>query len=31
MLLGIVRNFGDIKNEKHPEAFAQFTRALAGR
>jgi transcriptional regulator with XRE-family HTH domain len=31
MLLGIVRNFGDIQNEKHQEAFAQFSRALAGR
>jgi transcriptional regulator with XRE-family HTH domain len=31
MLLGIVRNFGDIQNEKHQEAFVQFTRALAGR
>jgi transcriptional regulator with XRE-family HTH domain len=31
MLLDVVRNFGDIQNEKHQEAFVEFTRALAGR
>jgi transcriptional regulator with XRE-family HTH domain len=31
MLLEIARNFGDIHNEKHQEAFSQLARALAGR
>ena len=31
MLLEIARNFGDIQNEKHQEAFSQLARALAGR
>jgi len=31
MLLNVVRNFGDIRNEEHREAISQLTRALAGR
>ena len=31
MLLEILRNFAEIRNEQHQEAFAQMTRALAGR
>jgi transcriptional regulator with XRE-family HTH domain len=31
MLLEIARNFGEIQNEKHQEAFSQLARALAGR
>ena len=31
MLLEIARNFADIQNEKHQEAFSQLARALAGR
>jgi transcriptional regulator with XRE-family HTH domain len=31
MLLNVLRNFGDIKNEEHREAISQLTRALAGR
>jgi transcriptional regulator with XRE-family HTH domain len=31
MLLEILRNFAEIRNEQHQEAFAQLTRALAGR
>jgi len=30
MLLEIARNFGEIQNEKHQEAFSQLARALAG-
>ena len=30
MLLEIARNFGEIHNEKHQEAFSQLARALAG-
>ncbi len=31
MLLEIARNFADIQNERHQEAFSQLARALAGR
>jgi transcriptional regulator with XRE-family HTH domain len=31
MLLNVLRNFGDIKNEEHREAISHLTRALAGR
>ena len=30
MLLEIARNFGEIQNERHQEAFSQLARALAG-
>jgi transcriptional regulator with XRE-family HTH domain len=31
MLLEIARNFSEIQNEKHQEAFSQLARALAGQ
>jgi transcriptional regulator with XRE-family HTH domain len=31
MLLNVLRNFGDIKDEAHREAISELTRALAGR
>jgi len=31
MLLDVMRNFGEVQNEKHLEAAAELTRALAGR
>jgi hypothetical protein len=30
MLLDVVRNFAEIKNEKHQEAISQLARVLAG-
>jgi transcriptional regulator with XRE-family HTH domain len=31
LLLNMIRNFGEIQNEKHQEAVNYLTRALAGR
>ena len=31
LLLNMIRNFGEIQNEKHQEAVTYLTRALAGR